>query len=580
MATRTCIVALLFCLSLLISERAFAGSFLVSSKAELEVAVSMAQPGDSIILKDQVWAGVEMLFTCKGTAEQPINICPETPGGASLEAGSRIEIGGEYLVVSGFRIVNGSNLNSAVLFSSGEVKAYHCRLSHCLIDGWNPPDLSTKYHWVVLHGGYNRVDHCRFSNMNHRGVTLMVKAGADQVGHHQIDHNFFGPKPDGDGNGYESIKMGGGDYSMYPLYTTVEKNYFYRCDGEVELISNKSWNNTYRHNTFYESSGTLTLRWGRQCLVEGNYFLGNGRKETGGIRISDQDHLIINNYLENLTGDDARAAISVMSGIPDTEGGNSGHGQTKNARILHNTIINCKESINMGYFDDDDLGDPRGDLTAPENCTLAQNIIWSSYAPLIEEQWEPSINTTWLSNMAWGAALGLESDSGFILEDPLLELSPSGIYNIAEGSPAIDAGTILGDTVHIDFEKQYRDDGRPDIGADELSDGVAEKLPIGPEDVGPHWLAGTRVNKPAAIAALRVYPNPAHQRFFLILDSKMLASDIRVEILDMAGRTVHTAIFLNVQANPEIVVTDLEGLHLLRLHSKHGDFHTKIIFKK
>ena len=269
MATRTYIAALLFCLSLLISERAIAGSFLVSSKAELEVAVSLAQPGDSIILKDQVWAGVEMLFTCKGTAEQPINICPETPGGASLEAGSRIEIGGEYLVVSGFRIVNGSNLNSAVLFSSGEVKAYHCRLSHCLIDGWNPPDLSTKYHWVVLHGGYNRVDHCRFSNMNHRGVTLMVKAGADQVGHHQIDHNFFGPKPEGDGNGYETIKMGGGDYSMYPLYTLVERNYFYRCDGETELISNKSWENIYCYNTFFECMGTLTLRWGRQCRVEG-----------------------------------------------------------------------------------------------------------------------------------------------------------------------------------------------------------------------------------------------------------------------------------------------------------------------
>ena len=83
------------------------------------------------------------------------------------------------------------------------------------------------------------------------------------------------------------------------------------------------------------------------------------------------------------TGTDARAAISVMSGIPDAEGGNSGHGQTKNALIAHNTVVNCKESMNIGYFDEDDLGDPRGDITAPENCTIANNIISSSFAPLL-----------------------------------------------------------------------------------------------------------------------------------------------------------------------------------------------------
>ena len=93
------------------------------------------------------------------------------------------------------------------------------------------------------------------------------------------------PKPEGDGNGYESIKMGGGDYSMYPLYTLVEKNFFYRCDGEVELISNKSWNNTYRHNTFYDCQGTLTLRWGRECLSRGIISLETAEVNTGGIRI-------------------------------------------------------------------------------------------------------------------------------------------------------------------------------------------------------------------------------------------------------------------------------------------------------
>ena len=254
-----------------------ATSKLVSNKTELENALNTASPGDTIILKDQAWVGISMELNFMGTAEQPIVFRSETPGGASLESGSTLEIGGDYIVVEGLKFVRGYTTSSPISFNSGGRDANHCRVTNCLIDNWHPTNTSTKFHWVVVFGSYNRIDHCRFSNMNHSGVTVTVKAGADQPGHHRIDHNYFGPKPEGDGNGYESIKMGGGDYSMYPLYTTVEKNYFYRCDGEVELISNKSWNNTYRHNTFYDCQGTLTLRWGRECLVEGNYFIGAGR---------------------------------------------------------------------------------------------------------------------------------------------------------------------------------------------------------------------------------------------------------------------------------------------------------------
>jgi len=39
---------------------------------------------------------------------------------------------------------------------------------------------------------------------------------------------------------------------MRESFTTVEQNYFYRCDGEHEVISNKSCRNLYRGNTFVE----------------------------------------------------------------------------------------------------------------------------------------------------------------------------------------------------------------------------------------------------------------------------------------------------------------------------------------
>lgn len=557
-----------------------AHTYLAGDHTGIEKAVSMALPGDSIVLKDKVWSGVDIILTCDGSVEQSIAICPESPGGVSLEHGSRLVIAGDYLVVSGFMIRNGYHPDNAIRFANGSDYAYHSRLTECVIDDWGPSDPLTKVHWVVVSGAYNRIDHCRFTNMHHRGVTLMVKAGADQEGHHRIDNNYFGNKPEGDGNGYESIKMGGGDYSMYALNSVVEENVFYRCDGETELISNKSWNNTYRHNTFIESQGTLTLRFGRECVVEGNYFLGNERKETGGIRITDQGHLIINNYLEGLQGSDARAAISMMSGIPDIEGGNSGHAQTKNARILHNTIINCLESINIGYYDKDDLGDPRGELTAPENCTIANNILWSSHAPLIQEDWEPSINTTWATNIAFGADLGLVPDSGMMVVDPQLEASEAGIHKITPESPALNAGSLMHDTVHYDFEAQARQDGSPDIGADEGSSESGKDYPLGPEDVGPSWQFLSHVpDIHLALQSIQAFPNPAHGSFRLLIPDELLGSNFLVEILDVSGRKIWSSKFPEVTKNPEIPMEHAPGLYLLHIHHKNQLYQNKLILK-
>jgi len=558
----------------------FAHCYQVSNKAGIEEAVRLALPGDSIVLMDKVWSGVDIILTCNGSEDQPIAICPENPGGASLEHGSRLVIAGDYLVVSGFLIRNGNHADNAIRFASGSDYAYHSRLTECVIHDWGPSDPSTKVHWVVVSGGYNRIDHCRFTNMHHRGVTLVVKAGADQVGHHRIDHNYFGNKPEGAGNGYESIKMGGGDYSMYALNSVVAENVFYRCDGEVELISNKSWSNSYRHNTFIECMGTITLRFGRECLVEGNYFLGNERKETGGIRITDQDHLIINNYMEGLQGKDARAAISMMSGIPDIEGGNSGHAQSKNVRVLHNTIIHCKESLNIGYYDKDDLGDPRGELTAPENCTIANNILWSSHAPLIREDWESSINTSWATNIAFGAELGVVPDSGMRIEDPLLAASEAGIYNITLESPALNAASLMQDTIRFDFETQARQDGSPDIGADEWSTDPGKGYPLGPEDVGPSWQLPTHAPEShLALKILQIYPNPTRGPFRLHLPQELMGSDLRVEIMDVSGRKIWTATFPQVSENPQIALDHVPGLYLLHIQYKNQLFQSKIIIK-
>ena len=575
-------ISLLIILFLISSGNAiYAQSTLVSNKSELDAALLTAGPGDTVILKDQAWVGITMEINCMGAEGDSVVIRSETPGGASLEGGSRMTIGGDYVVIDGFLITNGYNSESAIVFNSGGRKATNCRLTNCMIDNWNPPDLATRFHWVVVYGENNRIDHCRFSNMNHSGVTVMVKAGSSQPGHHRIDHNFFGPKPEGDGNGYESIKMGGGDDSMFPLYSTVEYNYFYKCDGETELISNKSWENIYRYNTIYECQGTFTMRWGRKCHIEGNYFFGNGVKNTGGIRLSDQDHTVINNYFENIEGDDARAAISVMSGIPDIEGGNSGHGQTKNARILHNTIVGSSESLNVGYWDDDDLNDPRGDITAPENCTIANNIIYSSYGPLIKEDWAPSINTTWLGNILFGASAGIELDTGLILVDPGLVRSADGVMRLAEDSPAIDKAEGSFPEVLTDFEMQARD-SMPDIGADEWSTAERQPLPIGEEDVGPDWYVPTTSYRAVARPdrSIMVYPNPASDRFYIGLSESFIGISFSVELIDLSGRKVLSQKFTPQSSDPEISTGELKGHYIVKISSNREIRYSSVILGK
>src|SRR5438876_7357684 len=92
----------------------------------------------------------------------------------------------------------------------------------------------------------------------------------------------FGPRPPLGRNGGETMRVGYSWQSMSNSCTAVAHNLFDRCDGELEIISNKSCENTYRYNTFLDCAGMFTLRHGNRCLVEGNLFLGHHKRGSGG----------------------------------------------------------------------------------------------------------------------------------------------------------------------------------------------------------------------------------------------------------------------------------------------------------
>ena len=87
-------------------------------------------------------------------------------------------------------------------------------------------------------------------------------------------NNHFGPRPRKGGPKSETIQIGDSYTSMTPSHVNVSNNLFEKCNGEVEIISSKSNFNEFRNNIFYESEGSLVMRHGNYCIIDGNFFIG------------------------------------------------------------------------------------------------------------------------------------------------------------------------------------------------------------------------------------------------------------------------------------------------------------------
>jgi poly(beta-D-mannuronate) lyase len=353
---------LVFLLALLAGVNVYAKQYHIRSAADL--ATLSLKAGDKVLLEPGEWIDQHLVFKGIGTEKDPITLVAQEPVKEMLKGGSTLLIDGSWLVADGLNFGEGfSAKNDVIIFSEGST---NCRLTNSAIVDYNPTDKTKDYRWVSLHGEDNRVDHCYFKGKTHQGSTMVVWLSA-KPNHHRIDHNYFGNRPDLGVNGGESIRIGTSTWSMFDSYTTVEDNIFNQCNGEMEVISNKSCHNTIRNNLMYECVGTLTLRHGNYASVYGNYIIGNGVEGTGGIRVIGESHKVYNNYLQGLTGKGLKAAISIMDALENPP--LNGYWQVKNARILGNTIVNCAEAINIGSGKDDKRRLP------PVACTVAENTV-------------------------------------------------------------------------------------------------------------------------------------------------------------------------------------------------------------
>lgn len=450
---------------------------MVSSAGEISTVMQSAQPGDTLFMTKGIWKDQLIKFIGSGTEEAPIVLKAEEEGFVFITGESYLRIAGEYLVVDGLFFTNGESPSGAVIeFRNGSSnQAKHCRLTNTAIIDYNPASINDDYKWVSIYGQYNRVDHCYLEGKNHSGTTLVVWMDS-QPDYHLIDSNYFGPRPDLGFNGGETIRIGTSDWSMLESGCIVEYNLFEKCDGETEIISNKSCFNIYRYNTFLESKGTLTLRHGNSCDVYGNYFLGNGISSTGGIRIIGEDHKVYNNYLQDLDGDGYRAAICFVRGVENSP--LNRYFQVKRAEVVNNTIINCDEPFAIGYGSSSDQTLP------PVDIKISNNVVKAG-VEMIDVYMEP-VNPFYSNNIFYDGPVGIDPiPEGINVVDPQLEPDAKGIYRPVSGSPLIDAGDESYDYITIDFEGQPR--SNVDIGADEVSTAPAYDLPVDSTTAGVKW---------------------------------------------------------------------------------------------
>ncbi|MGE7775120.1 chondroitinase-B domain-containing protein [Chitinophaga sp. NPDC101104] len=453
----------------------------VSDMTALNAAISAAQPGDRVILQNGTWNNAAITFSSSGTSTAAIEMRAQTPGGVTFTGNSTLNVTGTYLVVRGFKWTNGTVTGNVVT-----IRGSYNRITQCAIINFNSGSK-----WMVLDGFRARLDHCHFEGKNTVDPTLQIEVRDKTADFHVVEYNHFSRRPPLGVNGGETVRVGYSGQMDNISRTLFQYNLFRECDGENEIISNKSAENLYRYNTFRRSEGQFCFRHGDRNVLYANWFLGEGKAKTGGVRVIGSQNYIINNFFygldaANSTGD---AVITLQKGQDYPAGEVRYNPQINGCVIAYNTIgeFNSGRAI--------DLNNGSRPLS-PTGVKVANNVVVDADQPLVANTLTGS--ETWQGNIFSGT-LGITNPGGITIANPQLE--SAGSWRIGASSPAIDAGVggwggvldISGLPVDInvsfDIDGQARTSSK-DAGADERVSGTVTNRPLDSMDVGPAWMGG------------------------------------------------------------------------------------------
>ncbi len=331
-------------------------------------ALNSAVAGDTFVIPDGIYENIKIDITCKGNLEAPITLKAKNPGKAIFTGISSFNIKGQCIILSDllFNECTNTNPEYIVYFSVGSSDS---QLKNCAFINCNPAIISpnTQLDQVYIRGERHKVTNCFFNYKSSIGrmVNIENKLNSDNShtpGYHTVENCYFGnftsytqneafngmKNP----NGFEVIKIGSSDTSMYSSNSVVTGCFFEKCNGEDELITVKSSENTISYNNFYRSSAAVHLRQGHSSTVKGNLFINDIERiniellRSSGLRIYDRNHVVSNNYFYNQP--ENTGAIFLDSA---TENGTvEQYAPIVDINVFNNTLIGADAGIVAGMY--------------------------------------------------------------------------------------------------------------------------------------------------------------------------------------------------------------------------------------
>jgi hypothetical protein len=456
----SCFIFLVILLNIL-SATVYASGFTVSSAAEYLKAEQQAGKGDTIFWKTGTYKDINF-----AVSKNYLVIRAEVPGKTIFTGASMVEIKSDSVTFSGFQFAGGK-VEKDVLKVSG---------SHNLLEHLNFSAYHSHFYLNVVPGcSYNTIQYCNFERKPEDKTTSVVQIQVDEKepGYHVLRYcsfkNHTAPPGAGGDYGIEALRIGYSFQAKFISRTIVEYCYFYRCNGDGEVISSKARENIFRYNTFDNNGEShFTLRHGSDNVVYGNFFL-----KGAGLRIKEgQNQMVYNNYFN--TGDYFAIRLENYKVDP-----------LENIIITHNTFYGSGP-VRLGG---------KGDYP-PTGVALTNNLFWDPASDMLAD---PTGKETIFGNATTSDKV-INTDEGFYTVTAKIENNAYGFLQperaIAEKSksrikfPMLDIPGLNDDPgLELDIAGNKRAVGKKSAGCYEPG---KKHLPVKPyataENTGPGYL--------------------------------------------------------------------------------------------
>ena len=385
----------LIILLLLGTKSAFCKSYRIHSEQEFNNISAQIKPGDEIIVVNGTYAPWSLVINTRGTAAKPVTVRAETIGRVIFSGEVRqpiFKLTGSYTILQGIHFIACTLVKvekqTGILVELSDSK--NCQLTECV---FRQNVVKGQYMPIVVisgNGDSNIVNRCIFSeNIDNQEVQVKVTKEATPLNTIIANNNFSDKKKVrwSNSNGGECVQVGQDPILLGTIQskTTVRDNRFIRCNGEPEVISNKSSNNLYKRNYFENCDGELVMRGGHDCVIDSNVIKGGN----SGIRVNGTGHLITHNKIS-----DVKTGIRLMYGMAGGKTDIGFYVAASNCVITNNHIENATTGIYIGdsknanwtgKFDTVRYPSRVMQDVAPANNTVSDNVFINTQTNLVKQ---------------------------------------------------------------------------------------------------------------------------------------------------------------------------------------------------